>query len=68
MTFTIDLEGVSLTSGDHNVTDRSFTLRASYQSNLPINDYFYLKIKAVWRVPKSQNQTALTLIYACRFI
>ncbi|TNV87566.1 hypothetical protein FGO68_gene5423 [Halteria grandinella] len=68
MVFSIDLDGVSLSGGDHNSSAQTFTLRSQYQVNLPINQYFYLKIKAVWKVPKSSNRTELYLIYACRFV
>jgi hypothetical protein len=52
MTFTID-DSNELPTPDHNYSARSFTFRALYQNNLPLNDYFYLKIKAVWKHVKN---------------
>ena len=52
MTFQID-GGTELPPPDHNISARQFTFRALYQANLPINDYFYLKIKAVWKNVKN---------------
>ena len=69
MTFIIENEGVSLSSGDHNTKDRTYTLRTIQQGNLPLNEYFYLKIKGIWRNTKSLTDTfEYHLIYGCRFI
>jgi hypothetical protein len=69
MTFTIDIDGVSLSQADHNSNDKIFYLRSIYQSNLPLNDVFYLKIKGIWRnTQNSGDYFEYYLIYACRFV
>jgi len=36
---------------------------------MPLNQIFYLKIRAVWRNPRQSTDTVETyLVYACRFI
>ena len=49
MTFTIENDNVRLSNGDHNSKDKTYTLRTIYQTNLPLNEVFYLKIKATWK-------------------
>ena len=69
MTFTLDNYGITLSSSDHNKNDKTFTLRATQQGNLPLNEYFYFKIKGVWRsVSDSNNIIEYYLIYACRYV
>ena len=69
MTFTIENDGVSLSNGDHNVNERSFTLRTIQQTNLPLNEIFYLKIRGLWQNPKNPSDSfEYYLIYGCRFI
>ncbi len=49
MTFSIENDGVTLSSADHNAKDRTYNLKTIYQTSLPLNEYFFFKIKGVWR-------------------
>jgi len=64
------IEGVGdLSSGEHNIAKKSFTLKSLYQSSLPINDYFYMKVRAYWKNTKNQyDQFSFNLIYGFRII
>ncbi|CDW84325.1 rej domain containing protein [Stylonychia lemnae] len=69
MSFSIDISGVTLLSSDHNREAKTFTLRKQQQSNIPSNDYFYIRIKGVWRSSINRNNIIeYNLIYACRYI
>lgn len=59
---------IVLTGLDNDKTARTVTLRSYNQPNLPLNDIFYLKIKAIWRNPSNSGDTIeYYLIYACRY-
>lgn len=50
MTFDIDYsDKISFSSNDHNKDQKTFTLRANVQQYLPLNEYFYFRMKGVWR-------------------
>ena len=49
MEFIIDGRDDILPASDNNVTARRFILKNLYQSNLPINKYFYMRVKGVWK-------------------
>ncbi len=69
MTFEIDISGVSLSTRDHNVNAKKFTLRRALQSSILSNDYFFIRIKGVWRNIRNRNDIIeYHLIYACRYI
>lgn len=63
-------DGYSISpSRDHNRNEKKFYLRAIQQSSIPLNDYFYIIVKGVWRNTKnSKDIIEYNLIYACRFI
>lgn len=68
MVFSIDGVG-DLSSAEHNIARKSFTLKSLYQSSLPINDYFYLKVRAYWKnIKNSYDQVSFNLIYGFRII
>jgi hypothetical protein len=70
MTFSIEMTGVTISAtADHNKNGRSFNLRSIYQANLPLNEYFYLKVKGIWKNTKDSSDTIeYYLIYACRYV
>ena len=69
MVFSVDKDGVTLSQGDHNQKDRTFTLRSIAQANIPLNEYFFLKIRGLWRISRTSSDTAeFYMIYACRFV
>eukprot|EP00347_Sterkiella_histriomuscorum_P001938 403370091 len=69
LTFSLDIPGVAMSSSDHNAQARTVTIRTTTQSDIPSNDYFYLRIKGVWRNPNNRNDILeYHLIYACRYV
>lgn len=69
---TVDIDysdKINLLTSDHNQNAQSFTLRAAVQSDLPLNEYFYIRVMGVWQ---NQNDPAdkisYYLIYGCRYI
>eukprot|EP00347_Sterkiella_histriomuscorum_P005949 403354642 len=70
ITFDIDYsDKIVLLNTDHNKAQKSFTLRAGVQQNLPLNEYFYIRLKGVWRNSQDRTDTIeYYLIYGCRYI
>ncbi|CDW76030.1 UNKNOWN [Stylonychia lemnae] len=69
---TIDIDfsdKITLLNSDHDKNLQQFTLRSTQQRYLPLNEYFYIRIKGVWRNQNDNSDTIeYYLIYACRYI
>jgi hypothetical protein len=68
MTFQID--GMrDLSTADHNARNRSFTIKNIFLAEVPVNEYFYVKVRGFWKNTKNQyDQVSFHLIYAFRVI
>jgi hypothetical protein len=52
MTFQID--GMrDLSTADHNARNRSFTIKNIFLAEVPVNEYFFVKVRGFWKNTKN---------------
>ena len=58
-----------LSTADHNTQKRSFLIKNIFLAEMPVNQYFYVKVRGFWKNTRNSfDQVSFHLIYAFRVI
>ena len=68
MTFNYDIYSRPFIPTDIDLSNKRFKIRQEIQWQLPLNDYFYVRVKGQWRSRDMPEIFELNLVYQLRFI